>query len=157
MGVALVITALVMSAKQMGWIDLLGTGKANGLHGIFLVLGIVVNFILGALMTAGVGLYAPCMAMIYMLGLNPLVAFPIMMASCAGLMPTAGVEFIKTGDYSRVGTIGIALGGIVGVIIAATLVKSMPMDVLTWLIIVVILYTSITYIRKGLQPAPKEV
>jgi hypothetical protein len=44
-----------------------------------------VNFFLGAIMTAGVGLYAPCMALIFALGMSPKVAFPIMMGSCAFL------------------------------------------------------------------------
>ena len=117
------------------------------------MIGVVGNFIFGALMTIGVGLYAPCMAMVYMLGLKPIIAMPIMMASCAGLMPVAGVEFIKNGNYSRKGTIGIIIGGVVGVIIAANFVTSMPMDVLTWIIIVVIIYTGITYILKSRKTA----
>lgn len=46
-------------------------------------------------MTVGVGLYAPCMAMVYMLGMTPLAAFPIMMCSCAGLQPVASINFIR--------------------------------------------------------------
>lgn len=153
-GVALVVTAFLMGARQLGWLDMLGAGNtATALTGVKLVIGVVGNFIFGALMTIGVGLYAPCMAMVYMLGLNPLIAFPIMMASCAGLMPVAGVEFIKNGNYSRKGTIGIIIGGIVGVIIAAKFVTDMPMDVLTWIIIAVIIYTGITYILKSRKTA----
>ena len=84
MGVCLIVTAFLMASGQLGWLKALGAGnEAVGLTGIKLIIGIVGNFILGALMMAGVGLYAPCMAMVYMLGLSPLVAFPIMMGSCA--------------------------------------------------------------------------
>ena len=76
-------------------------GTATGLTGIKLVLGIVINFFLGALMTIGVGLYAPCMAMIGALGMNIKSAFPIMMGSCAFLMPSCGIKFIKEGKYDR--------------------------------------------------------
>ncbi|MGX7024257.1 sulfite exporter TauE/SafE family protein [Vagococcus hydrophili] len=149
-GLALVATAFIMGAKQMGWLAMLGDGNtATALTGGKLIIGIVGNFIFGALMTIGVGLYAPCMAMVYLLGLQPIVAMPIMMASCAGLMPVASAEFIKTGDYSRKAVIGITIGGIIGVIIAANVVTNIPMDILTWIIICVIIYTGITYIMKS--------
>ncbi len=152
MGIALIITAALMALKQLGLLDLLGTGNhLTSLTGIKLIVGIVGNFILGALMTIGVGLYAPCMAMVYMLGLSPLVAFPIMMASCAGLMPVAGTNFIKSGDYSRKVSLGITIGGIIGVIIATRFVTGLNMNVLTWVVIAVVLYSGFTYIRKGMQ------
>ncbi len=149
-GLALVATAFIMAAKQMGWLAMLGDGNtATALTGGKLIIGVVGNFIFGALMTIGVGLYAPCMAMVYLLGLQPIVAMPIMMASCAGLMPVASAEFIKAGDYSRKATIGIIIGGIIGIVIAVNFVTNMPMDVLTWIIIAVIIYTGITYILKS--------
>ncbi|ECB9822672.1 sulfite exporter TauE/SafE family protein [Listeria monocytogenes] len=152
MGIALIITAVLMILKQQGLLDALGKDNtALGLSGIRLVIGIVGNFIFGALMSAGVGLYAPCMAMVALLGLNPLVAFPIMMGSCAGLMPVASVEYIKVGEYSRKAAIGITLGGIVGVVIAATLVKSMNLEILMWVIIVVIIYTGISMLIQSLK------
>lgn len=152
MGIALIITAALMALKQLGLLDLLGTGNhLTSLTGIKLIIGIVGNFILGALMTIGVGLYAPCMAMVYMLGLSPLVAFPIMMASCAGLMPVAGTNFIKSGDYSRKVSLGITIGGIIGVIVATRFVTGLNMNVLTWVVIAVVLYSGFTYIRKGMH------
>lgn len=96
MGWALIVTAVLMALRQTGMLNMLGEGNtATALTGIKLVIGIVINFILGALMTIGVGLYAPCMAMVYMLGLSPLVAFPVMMGSCAGLMPVAVLTLLK--------------------------------------------------------------
>ncbi|MDQ0507997.1 putative membrane protein YfcA [Peptoniphilus ivorii] len=150
MGIALLVTAALMLLKQFGVLDMLGTGnQAVGLTGIKLVIGVVVNFFLGALMTIGVGLYAPCMALVYMLGLNPLVAFPIMMASCAGLMPVASAEFVKAGVYARKASIAITIGGMIGVFIAAKFVTGLPMNILTVIITIVVIYTAITYIRKS--------
>lgn len=152
MGIALLVTAVIMALKQLGMLDMLGAANtATALTGVKLIIGIIGNFILGSLMTIGVGLYAPCMAMVYLLGLSPLVAFPIMMASCAGLMPVASAEFIKSGDYSRKGAIGITIGGVIGVVIAVKFVTSLNMDILTWVIIAVIVYTGITYLMKGLK------
>jgi len=150
MGVCLIVTAFLMASGQLGWLKALGSGnEAVGLTGIKLIIGIVGNFILGALMMAGVGLYAPCMAMVYMLGLSPLVAFPIMMGSCAGLMAIGSPEFIRAGNYTRIGSIAITIGGVIGVTVAYTLVKSMPLEVLTWVIIAVVIVTGISMIRQG--------
>ena len=148
MGVALLITALFMIATKLNWIE--GGGEAIGLDGFKLVLAVFVNFILGALMTAGIGLYAPCMALIFALGMSPKVAFPIMMGSCAVLMPMASLKFIQTGFYNRRASLAIAVTGIVGVLIAAYVVKSLPMDVLGWLVIGVIIYTSTVMLRAAL-------
>lgn len=140
MGLALLITAIVMVFKQLGLIQ--GGGDAIGLTGIRLVIGVVGNFILGALMSAGIGLYAPCMALVYFLGMSPQVAFPIMMGSCATLMPVGSIKFIKEGAYPRKAALIIGLSGMVGVYIAAKFVSNLPMDILTWLVIAVIFYTS---------------
>jgi uncharacterized membrane protein YfcA len=147
MGIALAATAILMLLGQLGLMP--GGGDAIGLSGMKLVIGIVGNFILGALMTAGIGLYAPCMALIYFLGMSPDVAFPIMMGSCAFLMPVAGVRFVKEASYDRKTSMGITIGGIIGVIIAAYLVKSLPIDVLKWIVIAVIAYTSVTMLRSA--------
>ena len=99
MGIALFITAFFMFASAIGWLDI--GGNALGLSGLKLIIGVVINFILGALMTVGVGLYSPCMALVSLLGMSPTVAFPIMMGSCAFLMPTCGMKFIKENMYNR--------------------------------------------------------
>lgn len=147
MGFALLITAGFMFAGKMQWIQ--GGGTAIGLSGIKLVIAVVVNFFLGALMTAGIGLYAPCMALVFALGLSPQVAFPIMMGSCAFLMPPASIKFIKEGAYNRKAAIGMALPGIIAVLIAALIVKSLPLDTLRWLVILVIVYTSVVMLRSA--------
>ena len=139
---ALLITAGFMFANKMHWIH--GEGVAIGIHGWKLVIAGVVNFILGAMMTAGVGLYAPCMALVYLLGLSPQVAFPIMMGSCAFLMPPASYKFIKSGAYNKKAALGMAIPSIFAVLIAAFIIKSMPLDTLRWLVLIIIVYTSVS-------------
>ncbi len=152
MGIALLVTALIMTTQRFGLISSLGTGEAIGLTGIKLIIAIVGNFILGALMTAGIGLYAPCMAFVYLLGMSPRVAFPIMMGSCAFLMPAASIKFVKEGAYNRKASLAITIGGVIGVIIAAYLVKSLPLEILTWLVIAVVTYTALTLLRDSRKP-----
>lgn len=151
MAVALLVTAFLMLAGMMGWMP--GGGDAIGLTGMKLIIAIGGNIILGALMTLGIGLYAPCMALIYFLGMSPAVAFPIMMGSCAFLMPVASVKFVREGSYNRKASLAIAIFGLVGVIIAAYIVKSLPLDILRWLVIIVVTYTSITMFKSAAKPA----
>lgn len=153
MGLALAVTAVLMLLAQLGLMP--GGGVATGLTGAKLVIGIIGNFILGALMTAGVGLYSPCMAMVYFLGMSPDVAFPIMMGSCAMLMPIASTKFIKENAYAKKTSLFITIGGVVGVLIAAFIVKSMPMNILKWVVIFVISYTSYTMLRKAFSSKTK--
>ena len=149
MGIALFITALFMFANKMNWIQ--GEGTAIGIQGWKLVLAGGVNFILGAMMTAGVGLYAPCMALVFLLGMSPEVAFPIMMGSCAFLMPPASYKFIKSGAYNRKAALVMAIPGTIAVLIAALVVESLPLDVLRWMVIAIVLYTSATMFRAARQ------
>jgi uncharacterized membrane protein YfcA len=142
MGIALLITAGFMLANKLHWIQ--GDGVAIGLDGFKLFIAGAVNFILGAIMTVGVGLYAPCMALVYALGLSPQVAFPIMMGSCAFLMPPASYRFIRSGAYNRKAALGMAVPAIFAVLLAAFVVKSLPLETLRWVVIVVVLYTAFT-------------
>lgn len=139
MAIALLVTAGFMTATSLHWIQ--GSGLATGLSGEKLVIAAIVNSALGALMTAGIGLYAPCMALVFMLGLSPKVAFPIMMGSCAFLMPPASFKFIKEKAYNRKAAVAMAIPGMVAVLIAAFIVKSLPIDTLRIIVIGVILYT----------------
>lgn len=149
MGFALLVTAAFMLARNLEWIQ--GGGNAIGLQSGKLVIAVVVNFFLGAFMTAGIGLYAPCMALVFALGMSPQVAFPIMMGSCAFLMPPASIRFIREGAYNRKAAVAMAIPGIIAVLIAAFIVKSLPLDVLRWIVIVVILYTSSVMLRAGFK------
>ncbi|SHM57196.1 Sulfite exporter TauE/SafE [Caldanaerovirga acetigignens] len=149
MGVALLVVALIFLA---GIFNLMPVGgEAIGLTGTKLIIGVVGNFILGALMTIGIGLYAPCMALVYALGMSPRVAFPIMMGSCAFLMPAASIKFVQEGAYDRKASVAITIAGSLGVLIAAYLVKSMPLTLLKWLVVFVIIYTAITMLRSALR------
>ncbi|MDP7444887.1 MAG: sulfite exporter TauE/SafE family protein [Candidatus Poseidoniia archaeon] len=151
MGIALIITAFLMLSGQMEWIKELGVGKAIGLTGIKLIIAVLVNIALGAFQAAGIGMYAPSMALVYLLGMSPAVAFPLMMASSAFALPSASIRFIKEQAYNRKAAISITLSGIIGVLIAAFVVKSLDVYVLTWVVIIVIIYTGITLIKSGFK------
>jgi uncharacterized membrane protein YfcA len=152
MAIALVVTATFIVLRMTGVFP--GGGDALALRGPPLVAGVFGNLLLGALMTLGIGLYAPCMAMVSLLGMNPTAAFPIMMGSCAFLMPVASVRFFRTGKYDRLAAIGLAVGGIPGVLLAAFVVKSLPLDAVRVLVVLVIVYTAATLWRDSRVAAP---
>ena len=148
-GIALIITAFLLLSGQMGWIKELGVGKAIGLTGIKLIIAVLVNIALGVFQAAGIGMYAPSMALVYLLGMSPEVAFPIMMASSAFALPSASIRYIRDQAYNRKAAITITLSGSIGVLIAAFIVKTLDVYLLTWLVIIVIIYTGITLIKSG--------
>jgi uncharacterized membrane protein YfcA len=152
MGIALFIAALLLLANTVHWMP--GGGEAIGLTGARLYFAVGVNFLLGALMTFGVGLYAPCLILVCLLGMSPLAAFPIMMGSCAFLMPVGALRFIREGRYSARAALGLAVGGIPGVLLAAYVVKSLPDLWLRWLVVAVVLYTAALMLLSARRPAP---
>ena len=156
MGIALLVAAVTFVLKnldEMRGQPVIPGGTALGLDGSLLAVGFVGNFALGALMTLGIGLYAPCLIMISLLGMNPTAAFPIMMGSCAFLMPIASARFIKAEKWSLKPALGLALGGIPAVLIAVLIVKSLPLIAVRWLVVVVVLYASLGLLRAARREA----
>ncbi len=147
MGGSLLCAAVLFFASNMHWMP--GGGDALGLTGPRLISAVLINAFLGALMMLGVGLYAPCLILVSLLGMSPLGAFPIMMGSCGLLMPIGGARFVRSGRYNRGAALGLALGGIPGVLVAAYIVKSLPIAWLRWLVLVVVLYAAIQMLRSA--------
>ncbi|MBI6871254.1 sulfite exporter TauE/SafE family protein [Clostridium aciditolerans] len=149
MGIALLVVAFVMLSGLLNIMPIGGT--ATALTGVKLVIGLIGNFILGALMCIGIGNYAPCMALVFALGMSPKVAFPIMMGSCAFLEPVAAIKFVKEGAYHRKVSLATNLFGIIGVLIAAYIVKELPLTTLKWVVVFVIIFTSIIMFRSAMK------
>jgi uncharacterized membrane protein YfcA len=152
MGGALLCASMLFLANNLQWMP--GGGEALGLSGSLLVVAVSINALLGALMMLGVGLYAPCLILVSLLGMSPLAAFPIMMGSCAQLMPIGGARFVRTGRYHLGAALGLTLGGIPGVLAAAFIVKSLPIFWLRWLVLVVVLYAAFQMLRSALKKQP---
>jgi uncharacterized membrane protein YfcA len=146
MGIALLIAGCVFVATNLHLLP--GGGIAFSLTGWRLALAVGVNFVLGALMTIGIGLYAPCMIVVTLLGLHPLAAFPIMMGACGLVQPTAGLQFFRSGRFGFGTSIGLSIGSIPGVLLAAFVVKQLPLSALRWLVVVVVIYAAGTMLRS---------
>jgi uncharacterized membrane protein YfcA len=147
MGVALLIAATFFLMANLGAFPV--GGVAMGLTGWRFGLAVGVNFILGALMSVGIGPYAPSMVMLALLGLHPLGAFPIMMGTCGIVQPVASLRFFKTGRFAFGPALGLTIGGSVGVLIAIFIVRQLPLLALRWLVIVVVTYAAVSMLRSA--------
>lgn len=152
MGLALLAAAGLILARLTQLLP--PGGEAKGLEGAYLGIALFGNFIFGALMMIGVGAYAPIMIMVSLLGMNPATAFPIMMGSCAFLMPVASMRIIRAGKYDSSAALGLTVAGIPGVLLAALIVKELPLEVVRWLVVVVVIYTALSMLWAATREKP---
>ena len=149
MAISLLITAILISLRQCNVFQ--SDEAATSLGGLFLFIAIAANFMIGSLTSLGIGNYAPTMAVLYLLGLNPKAFFPIMAASAALILPTAAIRFWKSGRFDRRTAWGLTLGGVPGVLIAVYMVKEMPVYWLLWMVVVVLIYSSLSLYQSSLR------
>lgn len=147
LGVALLVAASLLLARLMDFLP--AGGNTVALYGTQLLIGVAANFVIGALMMIGVGAYAPIMILVSLLGMNPKAAFPIMMGSCAFLTPVGSVRFLKENKYSAPAALGLTLGGIPAVLLAAYVVRELPLDYVRWLVFFIAVYTSLGLLRSA--------
>ena len=152
MGLALLAAASFFAMTNLGLFP--PGGESLGLTSPVLWFGLAGNFLLGALMTLGIGLYAPCMILVALLGMNPKTAFPIMMGSCAFLMPIGSLRFIQRKSYNLPVALGLTAGGIPAVFLAAFIVKSLPLTALRWLVFAVVVYAATAMLRSAYSASP---
>lgn len=153
-GIALLIAAGLFAAANLGILPAGGTARA--LAPSPFIVAAIGCFLLGALMTAGIGFYGPMLAMFSLLGLNPLAVFPIMAGAGALMMPASGVRFLKSDRINLPLTLSLAVGGIPAVLLAAYVVKSLPLGTLRWVVAAVVLYTAIVMLRSAMRPGAPE-
>jgi uncharacterized membrane protein YfcA len=153
MGCTLLVTAIFVLLTQLHLVPV--GGELLGLTGVRLVIAVAANAMLGALMTLGIGFFAPCMMVVYLLGMSPRAAFPIMMGSCAFLGTVGSIRFLQQRRFKLTSALGMTIGGIPGVLLAAYLVKQLPLRPLRWLVLVVMVYTAFMMLRSAARERHK--
>jgi len=148
-GCALILAATLYTLTNLGLMP--GGGTASSLPLTLMIIAIVANFIFGVLLNFGIGNYAPTLIMLSLMGLDPRLSFPIMAGGAAMAVAGAGVRHISMGEIDLRLAIGMALGGIPGVFVAALIVKTMPLELLRWMVIVVVLYAALMMLRAAMQ------
>ena len=150
-GIGLLTAAFFMLLSQLGALPAGGT--ALTLTPVKLAVALVVNFLLGGLLMLGIGTYAPSLILFSLLGMDPRAAFPIMMSSGAMMAMVGGLRFMRAGRFDSRAALGLTLGGIPGVLVAAFLVRSLPLDVLRWMVVVVVAYAATSLLRSAWAPS----
>ncbi|KAB7644989.1 TSUP family transporter [Polymorphobacter fuscus] len=155
-GIALLLAGGFFAAAGLGLMP--AGGEARSLAPLPFAIVLVGSFIIGALMTVGIGFYAPMLAMFSLFGLNPVAVFPIMAGAGALMMPASALRFIKSDRIDLKLVLSLALGGIPAVLVAAYIVKSLPLATLRWVVVAVVLYTGVVMLRaaargRTVQPA----
>jgi len=127
-----------------------GGGLATSLPISLTVIAIAASFMFGILMNFGVGNYAPTLALLSLMGMDPRLCFPIMAASAGFAGAGASARHIQLGEIDLRIVFGIALGGFPAVLLAAFVVKEMPVETLRWLVLVVVLYAAVVMLRAAM-------
>ena len=152
MGVGLLAAASFMFMSQLGLFP--SGGSALTLTGTRLTIALVANFVFGALLMLGIGSYAPTLILLSVLGMDPRAAFPIMMSSGAMMAMAGGLRFMKAGRFDATAALGLTLGGIPAVFLAGLVVRSLPLNVLRWVVVFVVVYAASMMLRSALVERP---
>ena len=148
----IVAVALLLAAALYGVsnLDMMpGGGTATGLPLHWMIVAIAANFVFGLLLNFGVGNYAPTLVMLSLMGMDPKLCFPIMAAGAGLCGAGASIRHISLGQIDLRIAIGITLGGIPAVLVAAFIVQSMPLEFLRWLVMVVVLYAAMVMLKAA--------
>jgi uncharacterized membrane protein YfcA len=145
MGLLLAATAYAMTNLHL----MPGGGTASGLSPLLTVIAIIASFGFGILLNFGVGNYAPTLVILSLMGMDPRLCFPIMASGAALMAAGAGVRHVQFGQMNLCVVMGLAIGGIPAVLVAAFIVKEMHVEVLRWLVLVVVLYAAGIMLRAS--------
>lgn len=154
MGIGLMLAAVLMLLNKASIIPTDGT--LTGLRGWKLILITCTGVVMGGATVFGVGSYAPTLALVYILGMNPICAFPIMTTLGSLASGTAMLNALKDGDYVRKPAFATMVAGFAGVIVAYALVRSMPLTVLTWVVIVAVIYAGVSLLTSAVRKGATE-
>ncbi len=147
-GIALLLAATAYAMTNLHLFP--GGGTASSLPLGLMIVAIAANFGFGILLNFGVGNFAPTLVMLSLMGMDPRLCFPIMAAGAAITGAGASVRHIKIAEIDLRIVLGLAIGGIPAVLVAAFVVKTMPLQLLRWLVIVVVLYAAAIMFRAAL-------
>jgi uncharacterized membrane protein YfcA len=153
-GVALLLACAAFTLTNLHLMP--GGGTAHSLPPAGFAIAVGLYFLFGALMTCGIGLYAPSLVMFSLLGLDTRAVFPIMMGACAFLMPAGSVGFLRSRRIDLKVVLGIAIGGVPAVLLAALVVKTLPLEWIRWGVVGVVFYTAFLLLRSTWRPVTAE-
>lgn len=99
----------------------------------------------------GIGCYAPTMVLVSLIGMNPTIAFPVMMGGATFNNLSSFIGIIKSGNYHRIAAFDFNWAGALGVLIAVKFITSLPIEILRWVVFVVVIYTAVSMLHAALK------
>lgn len=148
MGLGLLVAAALYALSNLGLMPPGGT--ATSLPPLLAGVVIAASFGFGVLINLGIGNFAPTLVLVSLLGMDPRAAFPIMMGSSALLLLSSGVKILSSRPLNLRLVIGLALGGVPAVVVAALIVKSLPLEQLRWGVVAVVTYAGAVMLHAAI-------
>lgn len=148
LGIGLLIAAATFSLSNLGLMPAGGT--ATSLAPLPFAVVVAASFGLGVLMNLGIGNFAPTLILVSLLGMDPRAAFPIMMGSAALLMVTAGIRLVRARPLDFGFVLGLTVGSVPAVLLAAFVIKSLPLAALRWGVVGVVTYAAALMLHAAL-------
>ncbi len=140
----------LLCLKQLGLMP--EDGHLIALDSWKLVLGFFAMIVCGSLTSVGIGLFAMVQGVLFLMGVSPAVAFPIMTTAGAMQQPLTTLVFLKHGKIPLKKTLLLSACGCIGVLISLPIVSHLSINWLHSLLLLIMLYNvitiSLTYRRK---------
>ena len=152
LGLGLLIAAATFSLSNLGLMPAGGT--ATSLAPLPFAVVVAASFGLGILMNLGIGNFAPTLILVSLLGMDPRAAFPIMMGSAALMVSTSGIKILTARPLNLALVLGMAIGGTPAVLVAAFIVKSLPLGPLRWGVVAVVTYAGAVMLHAAFARQP---
>lgn len=150
-GAALLMAGMFYSLSNLGLMP--AGGDATSLPLGLSIVVVLAHLVFGALLSFGVGNYAPTLAMLSLMGMDPRLSFPIMAAAAGFAGTTASIQCIRKVKVDMRIVLGMMVGAIPAVLIAAFIVKEMPLTYLRWLVVAVVSYAGLTLLYAATRRA----
>lgn len=145
--IAFAFTGILLLLSQLNVLDI--NGGDDAIRGIRLVIFAVFMLAAGFLPAFGVGYYSLVKTSIFLFGVNPIIAFPIMASASAYQMPVTSYSFIKNQKFYAKSTIIMIVSGVIGVMVAAPLISKVDSYTLKWILLGIVIYNIITLVKSS--------
>ena len=126
-------------------------GSVLELRSWTLVVGFVALAICGALTSVGIGLFAMVQGVLFLMGVSPLVAFPIMTTAGAMQQPLTTLVFLQQNKIPLKKTLILSVSGCIGVFITLPIFNYITVSWLHSLLLVILIYNFIAIGRTYMQ------
>jgi uncharacterized membrane protein YfcA len=120
--IAFIVTGILLFLIQLDVLQF--TSTSDAITGIRLGIFAIFMLIAGMLPAFGVGYYSLVKTSIFLFGVNPIIAFPIMAAASSYQMPVTAITFMSKNKFYTKSSILLAIFGLIGVFIAAPLIST---------------------------------